>query len=572
MVNLPLIDDRVALRVVGTWKDFSGFIDREVGVWAPNPGVTAGFPAYPISPNQPSAVIRDVNSERLYSVRTLLKVAVSDAFTVTPSVWIQDLQMGGPPDFDIPTGDSGGPLIQARPFNISEAYSDHFELSNLTMNYDLGWGSVLSTTSYLSRRETTPDDETEALEDVFPQGQFVPNVYSPILTTRELTEELRLAFNPAESPFTGVTGAYFNNADRHYYVNYLTPNYATLFANTYTTSVLLAGVPLSNLNYSQHGDYSPKQSALFAELNYAITTRWKATAGVRWYDLEYTAVRYEDGWSNGGPTLSDGSAKNTGFDPKAEISFQATADQLYYLSASKGVRPGGVNTSNLAQKGCGQDYGPYQPDSLWNYEAGGKTRWLNGALTVDAALYYIKWSAVQQGETLPCSYQITENAGAAIVHGGELEIDSRIGAHLQVGGGVGYTKAFLAADAPNLGGFEGEQLENVPLWNANAHAKYGFTPAPDYAGFVRADGQYVGESYPDFMRTDPATFQRAYALLDLRSAILHGAWETDLFLTNVFDKQAALSDFISGNYAASTRTRMYTNQPRTVGVSLHWKF
>ncbi|HSY95881.1 MAG TPA: TonB-dependent receptor, partial [Steroidobacteraceae bacterium] len=572
MYNLPLIEDRVALRMVGTYKDFSGFIDRKIGVWAPNPNVPAGFPAYPVSPAHPSAVIHDVNTEKLYSVRSLLKVAVNDAFTITPSVWVQDLQMGAPPDYDIPTGDSSAPLVQARPFNLSEAYSDRFVLSNLTMNYTLGWGSVLSTTSYMQRRETTPDDETEALEDVFPQGQFVPNVYAPILTTRELTEELRLAFNPAGWALSGVAGAYVNNANRHYYVNYLTPNYAQLFANSYTTSVLLSGVPLSDLNYSQHGDYSPKQSAVFTELNYAVTDRWKATAGLRWYDLQYTAVRYEDGWSNGGPTLSAGSAKNTGFNPKAELSYQATEAQLYYLSASKGVRPGGVNTSNLAAKGCGQDYGPYQPDSLWNYEAGAKTGWFGGALTVNAAAYYIKWSAVQQGETLPCSYQITENAGSAVVHGGELEIESLIGGHVQLGGGVGYTKAVLGADAPNLGGTKGEQLENVPLWNANAHAKYLFTPAAGYDGFARADAQYVGESYPDFARSDPATFQRAYALLDLRAGVLHDAWEADLFMTNVFDKQAALSDFLSGNYSATTRTRMYTNQPRTTGLSLRWRF
>jgi outer membrane receptor protein involved in Fe transport len=43
-------------------------------------------------------------------------------------------------------------------------------------------------------------------------------------------------------------------------------------------------------------------------------------------------------------------------------------------------------------------------------------------------------------------------------------------------------------------------------------------------------------------------------------------------MTNVFDKQAALSDFLSGNYSATTRTRMYTNQPRTTGLSLRWKF
>ncbi len=566
MYNMPLIEDRVALRMVGTYKDFSGFIDRDVGVWAPNPGAQ---PAYPVSPANPSSIVRDVNTEKLYSLRTMLKIAVNDAFTITPSVWVQDLQMGGLPDYDIASGDSTGPLIQARPFNLSEAYSDRFVLSNITMNYDLGWGSLLSTTSYMHRQETNPDDETEALEDNIPQGQFVPNVYSPIVTTRELTEELRMAFNPAGWDLSGVAGAYFNNADRHYYVDYLTPNYATLFGNSPSS---LPYLPLSDTNYSQHGDYSPKQYAVFTELNYAITGKWKATAGLRWYDMEYTAQRYEDGWSNGGPTLSEGSAKNTGFNPKAELSYQATEQQLYYVSASKGVRPGGVNTSNLAQKGCGQDYGPYGPDSLWNYELGAKTRWFDGALTVNAAAYYIKWSDVQQGDTLPCSYQITENAGAAVVHGGELEIQGNIGAHLQLGAGVGYTKAVLAADAPSLGGTDGEQLENVPLWNGNASAKYLFNPLPGYDGFVRADGQYVGQSFPDFDRTDPATFQRAYALLDVRGGIIHGPWAADLFVNNVFDKQAALSQYISDNYAATTRTRMFTNQPRTAGLSLQWKF
>jgi outer membrane receptor protein involved in Fe transport len=572
MYNIPLIQDRAALRVVATYKDFSGFIDREIGVWAPNPNPQPGFPAYPVSPAQPTSVIRGVNTEKLYSVRTMLKVAVTDAFTVTPSVWLQDLQAGGPPNYDVPTGQSGGPLIQARPFNVSEAYSDRFLLGNITMNYDLGWGSLLSTTSYMHRQEVTPDDETEALEDNIPQGQFVPNVYAPIVTTRELTEELRFAFNPAGWAFSGVVGAYFNNANRHYYVNYLTPNYDALFRDSPTSIALFGPGPLSDTNYSQHGDYSPKQSAVFTELNYAITSKWKATAGVRWYDLEYTTVRYEDGLSNGGPSLSTGSAKNTGFNPKAELSFQATEDQLYYISASKGVRPGGVNTSNLAAKGCGQDYGPYQPDSLWNYEAGAKTRWLNGALTVNAAAYYIKWSDVQQGKTLDCSYQITENAGSAKVHGAELEIQGRIGGHLQLGAGVGYTKAVLAADAPSLNGLAGQQLENVPRWNGNATAKYIFTPLPGYDGFARADGLYVGESYPDFDRSDPATFQRAYALLDLRAGITHDAWEVDLFVNNVLDKQAALSRFISDNYDASTRSRIFTNRPRTAGLSLEWKF
>ena len=150
--------------------------------------------------------------------------------------------------------------------------------------------------------------------------------------------------------------------------------------------------------------------------------------------------------------------------------------------------------------------------------------------------------------------------------------ENNIGAHVQLGAGVGYTRAVLAADAPSLNGLKGQQLENVPLWNGNASAKYLFNPAPGYEGFARADGQYVGESYPNFDRTDPATFQRAYALLDLRTGIIHGAWEANLFVSNVFDKQAALSRFNSDNYDASTRSRIFTNRPRTAGLSLQWKF
>jgi outer membrane receptor protein involved in Fe transport len=571
MLNIPLIKDRVALRLVGTYKDFSGFIDRYVGVWVPNPSPQPGFPAYPISPAQPSEIIRDVNTEKRTSLRATLKIAATDAFSITPSVWIQDLRAGAPSNYDVATGQSGGPLVQRRPFNVPEAYSDHFVLSNLTMNYDLGFGSLLSTTSYMRRQETTPDDETEALELNLPQGQFVANAYAPTVTTREFSQELRFSFSAADSTLSGVVGGYFNNSNRHYYVDYVIPNYDGLFRNSPSSIALFGPGPLDNTNYSQHGDYSPKQSAAFTELNYQVTSALRATAGLRWYNLEYTTVRYEDGLSNGGPSLSTGTAKNSGLNPKAELSYQATPDQLYYTSASRGVRPGGVNTSNLAQKGCGQDYGPYGPDSLWNYEIGAKTGWLGGAMTINAAAYYIRWNDIQQGRTLPCSYQITENAGKAVVHGAEVEFEAKVSEHIQLGAGLGYTKAVLAVDAPSVNGIKGQQLENVPLWNGNASAKYLFSLAPGYDGFLRADGQHVGASYPDFDRTDPATFQRAYTVLDMRGGITHGAWEANLFVSNAFDKQAALSRFISDNYDASTRSRIFTNRPRTIGLSFEWR-
>ena len=572
MLNVPLIDNRVALRLVGTYKDFDGFIKRATGVWAPNPNQDPTAPAYPVSPATPSQVINNVNSERRYGARASLKIAVNDNFTITPSVWYQQLNVGAPPNFDVATGAAGGPLTQLRPFNISEAYFDRFTLSNVTMSYTLPFGSLLSSTSFMHRRVHTPDDETEALELNIPQGQFVPNAYAPTVTTREFSEELRLAIAPAGSALSGIVGLYYNDTNRHYDVYYAVSNYDALFRNSPTSIAFFGPGPLDNNLYSQTGDYAPKQSAAFAEFNYKLSERLTAIAGLRWYDLKYTTVRNEDGLTNGGPSLSVGQAKNSGFNPKLSLSYQLSRDTLVYTTAAKGVRPGGVNTSDLAAKGCGQDYGPYNPDSVWNYELGGKSRWLDGALVANGAVYYIKWNEVQQGLTLPCSYQITQNAGQATVRGGEFELEAQASPQLLLTAGVGYTKATLNSDAPSLGGVAGEQLQNVPLWNGSASARYAFEPMPGVHAFLRVDGQYVGESYPDFVRADPATFQRAYSLIDVRSGFKAGAWEADLYVNNLLDKQAFLSRFISDNYDASSRSRMFTNRPRTVGVSVQRTF
>ena len=86
MVNLPLADHRAALRLVGSYKDFSGFINREIGVWSANPNPDTAFPGYPISPTAPIRVIKNVNTEKRYGMRAALRMEVSERLTITPSL------------------------------------------------------------------------------------------------------------------------------------------------------------------------------------------------------------------------------------------------------------------------------------------------------------------------------------------------------------------------------------------------------------------------------------------------------------------------------------------------------
>ena len=115
---------------------------------------------------------------------------------------------------------------------------------------------------------------------------------------------------------------------------------------------------------------------------------------------------------------------------------------MVYANVAKGYRPGGIvpivpsgeagtaTDCTAALKAVDPNINisqtrTYQSDSLWNYELGTKTAWLDRRLTVDAAGFYIKWKNIQQEILLSCGFQYTANAGAAVSKGGELEVRAR---------------------------------------------------------------------------------------------------------------------------------------------------
>src|SRR6185312_3324895 len=123
-----------------------------------------------------------------------------------------------------------------------------------------------------------------------------------------------------------------------------------------------------------------------------------------------------------------GSSRDTGTNPKFDLSYHLTPDVLAYATAAKGFREGGPLLSIPATV-CGPDLAAigltgaptaFRPDTLWNYETGLKSSWLDHRLTVNAAVYYIDWKDIQQLVALPtCGYSFTGNFGKAISKGSE---------------------------------------------------------------------------------------------------------------------------------------------------------
>jgi iron complex outermembrane recepter protein len=95
MVNVPLVDDRVALRLAAGYIDDPGFIDynnivREPGVSDPNP-----------DPEDPAAVQanlrreEDVDTNQVFTGRAGLYWQVSDALDANLTYYYQDQEVGG---------------------------------------------------------------------------------------------------------------------------------------------------------------------------------------------------------------------------------------------------------------------------------------------------------------------------------------------------------------------------------------------------------------------------------------------------------------------------------------------
>ncbi len=185
--------------------------------------------------------------------------------------------------------------------------------------------------------------------------------------------------------------------------------------------------------FTSWNDYGVRQTALFADGSYKFTEQWKLSVGARYYDYASHQDEYSWGYDGPNPTPPANSkittAKNSGVNPRVNLSYEPGPDLTLYSTVSKGFRPGGANQilpPPTSPPFCQPGALSFGPDSVWNYELGEKARFFDSWLTVNSDVYYIKWNDIQQVLTLPCGYQFYSNAGNGRSFGPELEINAKL--------------------------------------------------------------------------------------------------------------------------------------------------
>lgn len=563
MLNIPLITDKVAVRLVGTDEYVDGWINRIVLSPFPletNGGMTRGNVASaPVLDN-----FKDVNNERIQGMRATLLVEATDTLTIKPSVFYQKITQGGLSYADDPPGTTYEAHYE--PYNVPEPYSDSFTLYSLLARNRFNGFDLTSVTSEYIRHTGMNEDSAEPTQDFFETVIGIPDLpYSavgPFVTTatdasKQFSEELRLTSNTS-GPLQWILGGFyqdFNSTD-------------DVFTNTpgpIAEEVL--GVPSL---YDVGNSTNYKQEAAFGEASYKLPDNLQLTGGLRYYSYSTGEVLAESGGLPNGsliPTVFQLPASKSGESPKVNLSYLPNDDLTLYLQAVKGFRPGGGNTP--APYACPSNPLQYGSDSLWSYEGGEKARMFGDRLVANSAAYYERWSGIQQSVAETCGASYTANAGTADVYGGELEIMARITDHLTLTNSAGYTHARIVQSVPGGTFYVGEQVQDVPTWTNSTSLELSHRIADGYDLVARASNVFVGSMTDVSYAINEVP---SHDIVNLRLGLNLERADIDLFLDNAANTHAILGNTNALSFNVATFNRVATNQPRTVGLDINYYF
>mgnify|MGYP006276250157 FL=1 len=612
MLNVPLAEDRLALRLVGFTAEEAGYIDNVLGT---SPGGTYTNEEF---------VEDDVNSTTITGGRAALRWFPDDRWTVDATAIFQSTEADGFGDknFDRPD------LEQVRFFD--ERLEDDWYQLALTLEGSTGVGDFLFSASYFDRDLRYDADATDymfafqQISDEFEAyynaingtdydfafydfgGDVVRGFNIEEVDSSRFSIEARWSTPQADdSRWRGIVGLFYQKLEddgvfRANAENFAgSPAFYYLAYNPYNPS--LNGLPPGSWGFPSYADrqggwffglYDTEidQFALFGEATFYVTDNVTITAGGRWYEVD----RKEDlvlGALQQGPVPSaetdfvftDGAGEESddGFVPKINVTYNFDDQSLVYFTYSEGFRSGGANAlrpdSILPRQ--------YDSDKVQNYEAGFKTTTADGRLYLSVVAYHMIWDdiQVQVNDPQPVVFQLgVVNFPEATIDGAEVQASWVPAPGWSLEATLAWNEAeisesatlFEGSDAP-ISAADGTRLPITPDWKGSLSIEHTFADSTLLGGtpYARADYRYTGESInalaglEAIVGAPPPTIQDSYGVLDLRAGIDADKWSVNAYVGNVFDEIG--DQFINNRYA---KRRVTVNRPLTFGISYRRNF
>ena len=533
MLNIPL-SDTFALRFNAGASDDAGFINQTnlyrldasgAPVAPANPGALQVAPQIYGQDGVNSYQYRDVRLSALWKPSEEFKAQLSYYYQTAgangfPYVATNPLAYSQPISANTQYAPNGNIPVTSNPPNILslfpgtvpagtdrltsannslEGTSDHVDVIALTLDYDVGFATLTSSSSWAHHNNQSHSDLTaEYINFPFYQNLYGQDPRSFLQTNDGLddriwAQELRLA-SKSGATLDWIAGLFYKNEKTFIQEHEFEPGYNAFYnscvANGGTTSDFSSvnasqcgageagpltgatsdlGIPLL-VDQTYIGDFHTTYTdlAAFGEATWHVTPAWSITGGSRVFkqtlsQTQQTGLLFDaNPATDGNPATPGYVAVNSASQEwrkatwKLNTAYQLAPGQLVYATWSQGFRRGGVNALPTEEPAVaynsattcqsGPNAGKYcltpsllnlQPDRADNYEVGFKGT-IQNRVSYSAAIYDIQWHNVQEGTSLtPLSLPASANIGEAYSRG--LEFESTVALTRNIAAKLGYT-------------------------------------------------------------------------------------------------------------------------------------
>ena len=599
VVNLPVIQDKLALHAAVAYQNDSGWVDHLDA----NGNVDR----------------KGVNSANSLTARVSASFTPDSTLTITPAVFYQRANNADNAAFYPGIG------LWQQNKEVAEPSHDTVVLGSLTVKKELAFADLTSVTGYFDRVAARQEDGTYFnstafalffLDPIYPQYQpqndsviaNLPSVVNYRTHYRQFSQELRLSSKDGVGPgwLRWQVGAYYAASSVHntdfqqieginttfqsiYGVALDQSLVQTAYGNTaYGTPGGGPAIPLfpNDIDESDDRTYRQQQFAVFGQVSLGFAPGWKLDLGGRFSAAHEDYVSVETGFYQIGnlgyqtagqppaaPYTQSGTSQS--FLPKATLYHDLSDTSSVYATAAKGFRLPGptgpivfgpTSVCNSDFQAIGQTSQPtkFDSDSLWTYEVGTKNEFAGRRIRFNASGYLTNWKNIQQQIYLPtCGYYFTSNIGDARIWGAELEASFKLTGGLSLNASASANNAKVIRSNNPIDVAVGQHLIDVPDFTATAGANYVQPVGAGKAVLAMVNYAWTGHSYGSYLLTDTNYYNPHYGVMNASIGFKFGANQITLYAKNLLDDRTIIQ-----RPEINTVTEGYTVHPRTIGLTL----
>ena len=502
-LNIPMIEDRLAGRLVVSYQEPGSYVDST---------------DYPDANGSD-----DINDSELLNIRTKLLYQATDDLSIKLSYRYHSS--------DVYWGNVSS-AHREREFNISggqATYMDtQYHVGALTFDYNLGFATLTSTTNYIDWEHPIHFGYSFVVSD----GGY---------TSDGLSHETRLV-SSSDGPFQWVAGGYYRDASRNLTFVITIPGLGTLPEDDTTVD--------------------SEVWAVFGETSYELFDGFaEILLGLRYFEDKRDRKQIV-----GGVLQQAVDDKTTDINPRFNVTLRPTEDIMVFANIAKGYRSAMFNNNiaiaQAAMLGLG-DLTATDSDSLWTYEVGVRWSFLDGDLSLELIGYYTDWKDAAYSVTVAPPIPADINIGDAELKGLDFALAWRTpleGLTLSVSGNVNDStwknvNPLITRNNPNI--VAGSDLASVPERTFYWTADYTRPVADNLEFFAFGSWAYRSDQLDiNSLGSNIAPIDNIDDVSVRLGVRTHDNWEVSAYVNNLLDEDGTLS-VVNGLAISILRPREY---------------